>query len=958
MKKWLSFLITLCLILNTAIPVFSESDTDSAEDGGLKIEKDIVELQPVFSGGARGDSDVYNDIVFDEPMFFLETQDKNLRTKAELLYNMGIIDSIDWTGEVCRAQFVAMVTKLANISVKDVSFSEYFLDVTSETAYHDEIEAAAVQGIISGNDGKFNPQRAITLHEGISVIMKAIGYTTMSEINGGYPFGYMQMARSCGVLSGVSADGNAALTGEQAVALLYNTLSAHIMEPDTFTGGSVTYDKEQTVLSYFHNMYVVNGQVTANHISSFRKVAKTDMDKICIGEVAYAVENNNQYADYLGYNVKAYIREAEDKHTVVCMVKNSGVKETLISASDIETFSDYTYYYGENANGTYKKASVSPNHTLIVNGIRQSDYTTDIFVPENGEVILVYNNDSKQADVVIINEYQPFLLNQFKGTDKNELEFISVDKGVKFFIDPNNDEQTLGFYIDGFRFDVNSQYVILQDADGFDYRQNILPKIPTPSILNIFADKYTTVNGVKVPAEDASYVRINISTKTVEGTTTGFSSSDNLVTIGEEDYKVAKRNLFSTTDPSFGLDRTGKFFFDCNGEIVAWIPSVSGGNAYGYLIDAQLSPKAFGEYTLYLKIMDTNGKIGEYICRDKVVVNGNLEKELPVVYSKLQTAAAFVHTDGRISQLVKFSADEKEVTSLEVLTESLAVGKTANQLTRNCERQTLLSRSENFHSFYHGDSGVVYYNYSSDCKAIFSVPVGGGTNDEDYYVLSSWGEDKLGRVVEMYDTNEYLIPGAVVVYREPREELHNPYFMVDHVSKQVDEKGDIIAVVYGTNGNAALNVSYVAADVTLFDSLQCGDFIKLYGKNDLVTDYDLLMSVDTVKNFDFSTPFTSSGNSVTDLFELYSVYNASFMVLQRGTITENGVRVHQQCNHFSRSGGKHFIYDATGGTPKIEYFYNLDALETALNDGNEKANKVFIYTSATVTKFMVVYKGI
>lgn len=953
MKKLFGFLITVCLILNAAVPAFSESDTDSTEQsGGLKVEKDIVELQPVFSGGARGDSDVYNEIVFEKPLFFSNIQDEDLRRKTEVLYDIGIIESIDLEKNTTRGEFIGMVANIANIPVNDVDSSQYFIDVDSETPYHNEIEAAASLGFVSGDNGMFYPKRAITLNEGISVIMKAIGYGTMSELKGGYPGGYLITANQSGVLSGFSADGNAKLNGEMTIRLLYNTLFADVMEPTSFSSKSVAYNMDRNVLSVFHDIYVVKGQVTANHLTSFRNFLRTTEDEIRIGNNIYTLEKKEYYTDYFGYNVEAFVRETDEENIVVSMVKDKNVKEKVLDVSEIYDFSNYTYYYGNN-----KKSYIATNHTFILNGIRQSDYTDELFVPENGEVILVYNDDNSKADVVIVNEYHPFLLNQFKGTDKNELEFTSVDKGVKFFIDPANQEQTVEFYYEGLKFDVNSQYVILKDADGFDYRQNILPKIPTPSILNIFADKYTVVNGVNIPSSDATIIKINVTSTTIEGNIKSLSSTSESVTIEDSEYGIAKRNLFFLENTEFKPGKKGKFFFDCNNNIVAWIPETTGLNSYGYLIAAYCWDTGFDEYDLKLKIMNNLGNINVYECKDKIRVNGEVIKDMQTVYNMLKNAASYVHTDDRISQVIKYEVNEEnEVFSLTLVNQTLGDGKTENEITRNCEKQSLQSRSENQYSLYNS-TGAVYYN--PGCKVIFCVPEGKSTDENDFYMLTNWGEDRLARMVEVYDTNEYLTPGVIVVYRKAREELKFPYFMVDYVSKKVDDNGDVVAVINGTNGNNRMSASYVAEDISLFDGLKCGDFIKLYGKNDLVTDYDLLMTVDDVKAFDFSTSFTSTASTVTDLFELHSVYNNAFMILQRGEIIGEGVRKTQVCIYLNDSGGNHFIYDATKGRkPSIEYFYNPEYLDTALNNGTEKASKVFVYTSGTVTKFMVVYKGI
>ena len=199
----------------------------------------------------------------------------------------------------------------------------------------------------------------------------------------------------------------------------------------------------------------------------------------------------------------------------------------------------------------------------------------------------------------------------------------------------------------------------------------------------------------------------------------------------------------------------------------------------------------------------------------------------------------------------------------------------------------------------------------------------------------------------------------MVVYSDEKNAFDLPYFMVDRAVREVDEDGNINTYIYGLDGKHTTLVKYKANKDNMFDGLKRGDFLIVYGRDDTVYDYTVVKSIDEIKAFDVSSSYRMTSYECNDVFELYSVFDNSFVVLQRGMITEKGAREYQQCNYLVVEGTNLFLYDATvGKNAKIESFYNPEYLDNALNDGNDKASKVYIYTKGTDTIYVIVYKGV
>ena len=939
MKKSLVFLLVFAILINSCVLAFADDVMINSN-----FDNHILEVQPIFSGGDKKVKNVYTDVVYKMPLDFSDIDDDGLKKQAEVLFGLGILDGdLDISQSVTKAEFISWTLKLINAKVPSVQVNTYFADVYSDNKYISDIEHAAALGIINGNGGLFFPDKVISANEAVTIVMKALGYKVYAEVNGGYPAGYYAAAKKSGMVVGFEETD---VKLKDAICLLYGALNANTLTEDSYSNDGIGYSSE-TVLSCYHDMYVINDRVNANFVTGLDGRSSTEEDMVLIGDTKYLTAGKMMYGDLIGYDTETYIKEINGRDTVVLMVKDEHTDEIIINASDIISYSDYEYRYGEN-----KEKKVSKNHSLIVNGVRLSDYTEADFVPSRGEVILV-SNGNRDADVVFVNSFSALPVCEIVGAGESEIVFKSPISDMKFTIDTASEDRLTSFYLDGREIEIDVTYDIVQDADGEDYKQYKMPKMPEHVLLNIFADKYTLVNNVCLPSPDAKIVKVYITTKCVEGYVE--SLSDDEITIDGNPYYIAKDNILHMAGKELVSGVSGKFLFDYEGNVTAYLPDAKQ-IGYGYLIDAN-PDSSFADSKLELKIMDTSGKVGIYECKNKVRLNGKNQK-LDVVYSLLKESALFTRDDGEISQLVTYSLDSSNmVNALNIMTKSTGYNKSENTVTRNCEKTSLSSRHENGYSLYNATTGAVIYN--AGCSVMFSVPDNFSSDDSDYYMQKRWGEDRLARNVEVYDCDENLVPGAIVIYRGEKEALEYPYFMVESVKQEFDEDGNVVSCIYGTDGVNNYQTRYWTDDDKLFKDLKCGDFLAVYGKNDYIESFDLLMPIDKVKAFDFSRPMPKPDSAITDLFELYSVYDNSYVVLQRGEIIENGAREYQQCNSTNQYDENMFVYDASAGKkPTVGYFFNPESFDTVLNNGIQGATKIFIYTSGTVTKFAVAYKGI
>lgn len=107
--------------------------------------------------------------------------------------------------------------------------------------------AAKGKNIISGYpDGKFHPERTVTVGQAVTILLRLLGYKD-ENVGGVWPDSYMAVASTIGLTDGVGANGNAALTRGQAAQLFLNLLRADMMEGGSYLS-TIGTPKADTVL--------------------------------------------------------------------------------------------------------------------------------------------------------------------------------------------------------------------------------------------------------------------------------------------------------------------------------------------------------------------------------------------------------------------------------------------------------------------------------------------------------------------------------------------------------------------------------------------------------------------------------------------------------------------------------------------------------------------------------------
>ena len=135
---------------------------------------------------------------------------------------------------ITRAEACAMIARLMTGDPKVSQYvgAQSFSDVQKGSWKDSAIGYCYINGIVIGvGNNKFEPDRAITDAEFVTMVVRAMGYET-ADMKQNYPFSYMSNAQAVGLLDGTNMVASTdALRGEDA-QVIYNALFADYARGD------------------------------------------------------------------------------------------------------------------------------------------------------------------------------------------------------------------------------------------------------------------------------------------------------------------------------------------------------------------------------------------------------------------------------------------------------------------------------------------------------------------------------------------------------------------------------------------------------------------------------------------------------------------------------------------------------------------------------------------------------
>lgn len=718
-----------------------------------------------------------------------KTADKDVVEFVNALNINGVHDNIFDSESITRADFAILLLKTLNMSNYSFTKNSAYADVPTENAAYEAINILREVGIFSASDN-FYPNRAITLNEALTAIVRGLGYEEYALSKGGYPAGYIKAATVTKLLSGTEIADNEKLTYAEAITVLYNSLFAPLMKSDYSDNGSYI-DSDSTLLTDNFDIYETEGTVNADSKTSIDGGDVTKDNCVRIDDTVYNI-GKSDIESYLGFKIKIYYEHnSRTNEKTIAFVEKRNDNLLEISARDIDSFKDNVYKYTDSNNkNKEKKATLSTGAIIVYNGSFAA-YNESKMKPEMGSVILYDSNSDGKYDVVSVRAYKNMVVdtvdlqNNYIG-GKYDAGMLDLSSG-------------------------NGRTVSIKDSYGGTFELGDLFEWDVLTYLE---------------NADGSNIDITVTRDYVYGSIEGIKETGGMTVITVDGEKLTLSPSYpDSNDSRLDLGTNGDFLKDSFGDIAAYVNVDSGKYVFGYVIKTAL--KSSMADTMSLLIFTEDGAEAKSIDAasnvklDGTRVSGTSDKISALSADGGQLIRYGLNSEGKINFIDTVYTDPEKETKRDAL--FMSCGKASG------ERR-----------FW--DNSILGSDIPINSKTkLFIVPTLANRDNQKMYGLKdiNYFKQFVGSTsyadTEAYMTSPDSVYAEVLVYYWDYKDgfmniLQNDVGLIEGISTSTDEEGNVKETVsiwtYGKREELfTKEIGYLAAN-----GIGTGDIIT-YGRN-------------------------------------------------------------------------------------------------------------------------------
>ena len=353
------------------------------------------------------------------PGSFIDVTDPDTAVNADILRLMGVVSGTGGNmfnpgGALTRAQFCTMVvtflqkgeeapryaTRTIFSDVKSSHWARSYINLAAsdpslfvkESGGEDSKGVPLISGV---GDGRFLPDDNISLAEAVTILLRALGYTSR-EAGAVWPQGYMDLAKSIGLLDGLDVGSSTHINRGQAARLFVNALSCKTKEegkPYYATIGQVADEKKTIILAV--NVEADDGSTTGAIRTTSDKNSEAFLPAHGDGNVTalqgrrgYLVLDDNQ-------EVVTFV---PDKSTATTIVLNGDAQPGYVKSGSGQQYtisgSALVYASGDGEGKNYSEA-----YTSLSSGTQLTMYS------EKGKIVAIYSasgSTTSSTDAVVV----------------------------------------------------------------------------------------------------------------------------------------------------------------------------------------------------------------------------------------------------------------------------------------------------------------------------------------------------------------------------------------------------------------------------------------------------------------------------------------------------------------------------------------------------------------------------
>ena len=190
---------------------------------------------------------------------YTDVSDETLSAKLNDLSKYNIINGYENgtfrpDNSITRAEF-SKIIMCATMNDYITDYKKGFIDVADGFWAEKYIYSAKMLGIVNGTtESTFEPEANITNEQAIKMIVCSLGYGEESIAAGGYPNGYIEIAKNIGIISDNNFNGKAISTRRGIAEMVYNALDSELYFIYLAEDGTIERNKAENTLREIHEL--------------------------------------------------------------------------------------------------------------------------------------------------------------------------------------------------------------------------------------------------------------------------------------------------------------------------------------------------------------------------------------------------------------------------------------------------------------------------------------------------------------------------------------------------------------------------------------------------------------------------------------------------------------------------------------------------------------------------------
>ncbi len=728
--------------------------------------------------------------------------------EAEFLTKLGIITETDTiaakigTDKITRGEFAVLVYNALNGRI-DYNGEVYFTDTDENSSAYIAANTLAQLGILKGTDNKsFESESEIYMYDAAAIMLRLMGYKNFKNLSN--DLFVPEVCNKYDLLDNSYFKSNT--SEKNAILKIFcGLLGENILEIDSINSqgkeSTADYSKsKKTLLSVYFDIYKAEGILNSNGIVNITG-AKAEQNEILVDDLS--IKTDEKVGIAAGMKVNAYYKN-ENNPQLFAIYENEENSTKLIKVNGDVTFSDFKYTYEQDGK-THKITTSSAKTTFIYNNTLLTVSDIKYLVPEYGTITFIDNDNDGNYEIADIKSYLSFVVK--RAAEEDDIFTVRGDT-------------TGAILLDG-----DTEPYVIKNADGR------------------IADTESITDGIVascavIEKNSKTYAKeIILSDKYITGTidkTENDGDKVKSVTVSSVQYDIYPKNetLYSTLKPS---NSAAKIYIDFLGNIIDIdYLSALGDVAAGYVVKIGENNKTLSKKAA-LYIYDELGRLREFLCADRVTIDGKSEKDniLSVLTSKNITDKVILFKVNKDDEVNYIDTAADYSPDLYVTAQDKLI-KGASDNNENNGRGLFYSRKNK--SF----AGRVNV---TDNTIIFNVPLNAQTAaQEDFSIVKTADLVSGGYyLVQGYLTNQDSNYSDIIVIKSTEKAIASKRMaVVTGINKAVDKSGeDVYSVdLYDNTGartyltkNAGL-IEAALIDITSVDrtphKIEVGDLVRYY----------------------------------------------------------------------------------------------------------------------------------